>query len=139
MSLSVCLSLSLCVYGRPDETGITGSFPEEKEKAIEDCVWAYRGRDEVLLRNAKLRSLNELTYQAREEFNLMQLLRALHIHRLHKQAAHILRDAPLSTDGKQYNPQVMFAELCPQIHSIQAQGLSVRVYSGLCLGIWGSL
>lgn len=77
--------------------------------------------------------------QAREEFNLMQLLRALHIHRLHKQVVHILRDVPLSTDGKQYNPQVMFAELCPQIHSIQAQGLSVKVYSRLCLGIWGSL
>lgn len=54
--------------------------------------------DEVFLRNAKLRSLNGLTYQAREESNLMQLLRALHIYRLHKQVIHILSDVPLCTE-----------------------------------------
>lgn len=46
--------------------------------------------DEIFPRNAKLQSLNELTYQAREESNLMQLLRALHIYRLHKQVIYIL-------------------------------------------------
>lgn len=54
---------------------------------IKPAVLCY---DEVRLRNTKLRSLNELTYQAREESNLMQLLRALHIYMLHKQVIHIL-------------------------------------------------
>lgn len=64
--------------------------------------------DEVFLRNAKLRSFNELTYQAGEESNLMQLFTS----RGYTNKSHnILNGVPLSTDCKQCNPIIMFAEL----------------------------
>lgn len=68
---------------------------KRKEKATEIQVWLC---DEAFLGSAELSRLNELAYQVREESNSMQLLRALHIYRLHKQAMHILQDVPLSKE-----------------------------------------
>ncbi len=121
--------MCLCAWECLDETGITGILGSKGNLRI---VCGVSCCDEVFLRNAKLRRLNELTYQAREEFNLMQLLGGLHIYRLHKQVIHTLRCASRHRNSKQHNPQIMFAELlCPQLHSIQAQALSIRVLARL--------
>lgn len=85
---------------------------------------------EVFLRNAKLRSLNELTYWEGGGSNLIQLLRALHIYRLHKQTIHKLWDVPLCGDCKQHNPQVMFAEASINTHKTVFQTVLGKIYFG---------
>lgn len=76
---------------------------EKKEKRKEEFTSAVLLFDEAFLfiffsANAKPSSLNELACEAREELNLTQLLRALHIYRLWRQVMHILLDVPLSTE-----------------------------------------
>lgn len=84
-TMSVSLSVFRSVWMKLASQEVSGG--KNRRLRIVSGAWCC---DEVFLRNAKLRSLNELTYQARKEFNLMQFLRALHIHRLHKQVIHIL-------------------------------------------------
>lgn len=125
------MSVSLCVYVWM-EICITGSFRRKGwsggrgwlriMSSVSCCC------DEVFLRNAKLGSLNELTSSeggiqfdaAPESSSYLQVRQT--------SDTHSLRCASQHRDYKQYNPRVMFAELCPYLHSIQAVKFLIRHY-----------
>lgn len=87
--------ICFCILGMWSASGVSGgNLHHRKFEERREGDWGLLSGelrcDEVFPKNAKLQRLNELTYQASEESNLMQLLRALHICRLHKQVIHTL-------------------------------------------------